>query len=159
MGVNGVPDCAMTSGLCRFVTMVISHAGIYSGYVQDLLAQANYFRDAGNLETYRTSCHFLPFINNEAKDGQNAVYKENFQTLSKLVLVMAEEDSMVHPKESEHFGYFKDGSRSELVAMREAPWYKEDWFGLKTLDEAKKIEFYTTPGDHLRFTKAWFAVF
>jgi hypothetical protein len=39
--------------------------------------------------------------------------------------------------------------------MRDAPWYKEDWFGLKSLDEAKKIEFHSTPGNHLRFKKDW----
>ena len=43
---------------------------------------------------------------------------------------------------------------TELVAMRDAPWYKEDWFGLKSLDAAKKIEFHSTPGNHLRFKKA-----
>jgi len=66
---------------------------------------------------------------------------------------MAEGDTMVHPKESEHFGYFRDGSRRELVAMKDAPWYTEDWFGLKSLDEAHKIDFHSTPGNHLRFTK------
>ena len=155
MGVNGLPDCPLTSGLCRLLASVISHVGVYSSFVQDRLAQANYFRDAANLEAYRASCHFLPFINNEIQGpgNQNSIHKSNFESLQKLVLVMAQNDSMVHPKESEHFGYFKDGSRTELVAMRDAPWYKEDWFGLKSLDEAKKIEFHSTPGNHLRFKK------
>ncbi|CAE7194451.1 ppt-1 [Symbiodinium sp. CCMP2456] len=82
---------------------------------------------------------------------ENATYKENFKSLEKLVLVMAEDDTMVHPKESEHFGYFKDGSRETLVAMRDAPWYTDDWFGLKSLDQDKKIDFFSTPGNHLRF--------
>ena len=34
--------------------------------VQNHLAQANYYRDAANLDTYRSHAHFLPFINNEA---------------------------------------------------------------------------------------------
>merc|ERR1712048_401951 len=97
--------------------------------------------------------HFLPYINNEVKGKENLTYTANFKSLTKLVLVMAEDDTMVHPKESEHFGYFKDGSRKELVAMKDAPWYTEDWFGLKTLDEAKKIDQFSTPGDHLRFKK------
>merc|ERR1711920_551985 len=80
-------------------------------------------------------------------------YSQNFKSLEKLVLVMAAGDTMVKPKESEHFGFFKDGSMSELVDMRDAPWYTEDWFGLKSLDQAKKIDQYTTPGDHLRFTR------
>jgi hypothetical protein len=32
-------------------------------------------------------------------------------------------------------------------------WYKEDRFGLKTLDEAGKIDMFTTPGEHLKFTE------
>mmetsp|Transcript_96490 Transcript_96490/g.171555 ORF Transcript_96490/g.171555 Transcript_96490/m.171555 type:complete len:333 (-) Transcript_96490:256-1254(-) len=155
MGVNGLPQCPMNvTGvgiLCRTVDAIVSHAGVYTGYVQNHLAQANYFRDAENLETYRSHGHFLPYINNEVKGKENTTYTENFKSLEKLVLVMAEDDTMVHPKESEHFGFFKDGSRTELVAMKDAPWYQEDWFGLKSLDEAKKIDFHSTPGNHLRF--------
>merc|ERR1711907_231020 len=95
----------------------------------------------------------MPYINNEVKGKENATYSANFKSLEKLVLVMAEGDTMVHPKESEHFGYFKDGSDTELIAMKDAAWYTEDWFGLKSLDEAKKIDFYSTPGNHLRFTE------
>ncbi len=157
MGVNGLPQCPMSvpgvGVLCRAVDAIVSHAGVYSSFVQNRLAQANYYRDAENLGQYRTHGHFLPYINNEVQGHQNATYKKNFQSLDKLVLVMAEDDTMVHPKESEHFGYFKDGSRTQLVAMRDAPWYTEDWFGLKSLDQAKKIEFHSTPGNHLRFKK------
>ena len=37
--------------------------------------------------------------------------------------------------------------------MRETDWYKQDLFGLKTVDEAGKILFDTTNGDHLQFTQ------
>jgi len=104
------------------------------------------------MKTYRKDAHFLPYINNEVPGHQNSSYTQNFKSLEKLVLVMAEDDSMVHPKESEHFGYFKDGSDKELISMKSAPWYTEDWFGLRSLDEAQKIDFYSTPGNHLRFT-------
>merc|ERR1711920_220516 len=157
MGVSGLPQCPMNirilGAICRGVDAIVSHAAVYTQFVQNRLAQANYYRDAGNLEEYRAKGHFMPYINNEVKGKENATYKDNFKALEKLVLVMAEDDSMVHPKESEHFGYFKDGSRTQLVAMKDAAWYTEDWFGLKSLDEAKKIDFYSTPGNHLRFGK------
>merc|ERR1712050_152049 len=139
--------------ICRGVDAILSHAAIYSDFVQKRLAQANYYRDAGNLDEYRAKCHFLPYINNEVKGKENATYTANFKALKKLVLVMAEDDTMVHPKESEDFGYVRDGSRTQLVAMRDAPWYTEDWFGLKSLDEGNKIDVHSTPGNHLRFTK------
>merc|ERR1711879_518416 len=90
--------------------------GTYTVFVQDHLAQANYFRDPTKLSEYRKECHFLPYINNEATTGKNATYKSNFVNLNKLVLVMAEGDSVVHPKESEHFGFYEDESTTKLVA-------------------------------------------
>jgi len=156
MGVAAIPKCPINvTGLgviCKSVD-ALAALGVYTRYVQDHLAQANYYRDPKKLETYRKDGHFLPYINNEVKGKENATYSENFKSLEKLVLVMAASDTMVKPKESEHFGFFKDGSMSELVDMRDAPWYTEDWFGLRTLDQAKKIDQFTTPGDHLRFTK------
>merc|ERR1712226_455910 len=157
MGVSGLPQCPMNirilGAICRGVDAIVSHAAVYTQYVQNRLAQANYYRDAGNLEEYRAKGHFMPYINNEVKGKENATYTANFKALEKLVLVMAEGDTMVQPRESEHFGYFRDGSRKELIAMKDAPWYTEDWFGLKSLDQAGKIEFHSTPGNHLRFTK------
>ena len=58
-----------------------------------------------------------PSSHSQVSGKQNATYKQNFQSLEKLVLVMAEDDTMVHPKESEHFGYFKDGSRAMVVTL------------------------------------------
>lgn len=156
MGVAGLPQCPMNvtglGAICRTIDWILGF-GVYSSFVQNHLAQANYFRDPTDLANYRAHGHFLPYINNEILGKKNATYADNFKALDKLVLVMAEDDTMVHPKESEHFGFFKDGSDRELVAMRDAPWYTEDWFGLRSLDEAKKIDFYGTPGNHLRFTE------
>lgn len=56
-------------------------------------------------------------------------------------------------QESEHFGFFKEGSMFEMLDMHATPWYVGDWFGLRTLDEAGRVDRYTTPGNHLRFTR------
>lgn len=155
MGVAGLPHCPLNVPglelLCKAVDDLVS-LGAYTSVVQGHLAQANYYRDPKRLPTYRDSAHFLPYINNEVKGKENKTFADNFKSLDKLVLVMASGDTMVQPKESEHFGYFQDGSMSDKVDMRSAPWYMQDWFGLRTLDEAKKIDFHETPGDHLRFT-------
>jgi len=154
MGVASLPKCPLSipglASLCKAVDDILD-LGVYSSIVQNHLAQANYYRFPPDLATYRKQAHFLPSISNEGKD--NATYTANFKSLERLVLVMAKDDTMVHPKESEHFGFFAEGPSWELVSMRDAPWYAEDWFGLKTLDMAGKIDHHTTPGDHLRFTQ------
>ena len=40
-----------------------------------------------------------------------------------------------------------------IVPMRESDGYKADWIGLKTLDAAKKIDFLSFEGEHIRFSQ------
>lgn len=94
---------------------------------------------------------FLPDLNNENKI--NTDYKKRMESLNKMVLVKAKDDTMIIPNDSEWYGFFKNNSVDKWT-MEEAPYY--DLFGLKTLNEAKKIDFYTTPGDHLRFTQEFY---
>lgn len=144
--------------------------------VVDLIAQANYFRDPLRIDAYlkhskhatfvSMQCHlcpnfrffafckaaFLPDLNNE-KIPLNQTYKDNFIKLRKLVLVRASEDTQVYPKESEWFGMYRDGDPyKHVLGFNETRWYQEDLFGLKTLDQAGKVHFLSTNGDHLRFS-------
>ena len=59
---------------------------------------------------------------------------------------------MVEPNDSEWFGFYADGSKTQAIPMHKTQWYLEDSFGLQTLDKAGKIFFETTPGDHLQFS-------
>merc|ERR1739848_911827 len=65
---------------------------------QNHLAQANYYRDPMHLDSYLSKVHFLPYINNEVVGQENATYAKNFAALEKLALLMALDDSMVHPR-------------------------------------------------------------
>jgi len=56
--------------------------------------------------------------------------------------------------ENEHWGAMDDAPHGDVILqMKDTKFYKEDLFGLKTADEAGKIFFEETTGDHLRFTK------
>ena len=44
----------------------------------------------------------------------------------------------------------------EKFVPRESPIYLEDWIGLRALDEAGKLVFLDTDGNHLIFTDEWF---
>merc|ERR1711957_398511 len=108
MGVASLPQCPLMIPvlglLCKAIDDIVD-LGVYVQYVQNHLAQANYFRNSRNLEAFRKGGHFLPYINNEVPGKANSTYSDNFKALEKLVLVMASDDTMVHPKESEHFGF------------------------------------------------------
>jgi len=59
-------------------------------------------------------------------------------------MVMFEDESIVQPKESEWFGYFKDGQDKEMVSLQDSRLYKEVNFSkLKCI--------YFTQTEHLLF--------
>lgn len=148
-GVAGFPRCDYSFFICNWFDKFLGYLA-YTPFTQKNLAQSNYFRDPNRIKEYLSGCQFLPEVNNE--NEINAQYKTNFESLDKLVLVKALEDTMIFPKESEWFGFYKDGSGSEILPMNETSWYIENLFGLKTLDKAGKLVFETTPGNHLQIS-------
>ena len=68
------------------------------------------------------------------------------------MLVMFSEDHMVYPKESEWFQTLD--SKGNLLNLEDSDFYKQDYIGVKTLNEAGKIKFVSIKGDHLRFQES-----
>lgn len=66
---------------------------------------------------------FLADINNEREINES--YRTNLQKLENLVLVQFEDETIVQPKESEWFGYFRTGSDKEMVAMENTTLFTE----------------------------------
>merc|ERR1712224_1047326 len=96
----------------------------------------------------------MPDINNERNPHES--YTENFKSVNKIGLVKALKDEMVYPNDSEWFGFYKDGDEKTIVEMKDIDWYKNDLFGLKSMDQMGKLNAtISTPGDHLRFSDAW----
>jgi len=106
-------------------------------------------------DEYREKSVFLADINNE-KSPRNETYKTNLTKLTNLVLVKFLNETIVEPKESEWFEFYAPGQENVIVSLKESPLYKEDWIGLKTLDEAGKLKFISVEGDHLQFNLKWF---
>jgi palmitoyl-protein thioesterase len=46
---------------------------------------------------------------------------------------------------------------SQVIPLRETQLYKEDWLGLKKMDQEEKLVFIDLEEDHLRFTMKWLA--
>ncbi|KAG6586588.1 Palmitoyl-protein thioesterase 1 [Phytophthora cinnamomi] len=150
-GVGGLPRCSPLNIICKEIDKLIGEA-VYTERVQNRIAQANYYRDPLRIEAYLKHAQFLPDLNNENTPA-NQTYKDNFIKLQNLVLVCANKDTQVFPKESEWFGMYQDGDPYKtILGFNETRWYREDLFGLQTLDKAGKVHFLSTDGDHLRFS-------
>jgi len=154
-GVYGLPNCPGENHvICDYVRRMLNY-GAYENWIQSRLVQAQYWHDPLDENTYRKYSQFLSGINN-AKESKNETYKDNLTKLNKLVLVKFNQDSVVDPRGTEWFGYYKPGQGEIMLPYNETSLYTEDWIGLKKLDEDGKVDFLSVEGDHLRFTDEFF---
>ncbi|XVF33607.1 hypothetical protein REPUB_Repub17cG0182600 [Reevesia pubescens] len=151
-GTASVPLCG-SSLICKLLDSLIK-LEIYSNYVQEHLAPSGYLKIPTDIDDYLEGCRFLPKLNNEINGTRNSTYKERFASLQNLVLIMFEDDTVLIPKETSWFGYFPDGAFDPILPPQETKLYKEDWIGLKTLDEAGKVKFINVSGNHLGISKS-----
>ena len=125
----------------------------WSSLVQSRLVPAQYFRDPGqDLEDYLAYSNFLADVNNE-RAVKNATYKENLRGLDRFVMYMFSEDVTVVPKESAHFDdVVGTGEEAKITKLKDRQLYKEDWLGLRDLDEKGRLEFRVAEGGHMQIT-------
>lgn len=152
-GVFGLPHCPGSTTICEYVRKLLD-IGAYVSFVQDMLVQAEYWHDPLHEDEYKAKSVFLADINQE--NNVNQTYKTNLMKITNLVLVKFLQDTMVIPKESEWFGFYKPGQDKELYTMFESPLYTEDKLGLKALNATGRIHFLSSDTDHLQFKEQWF---
>jgi len=151
-GVYGFPKCPGSSKMCDLVRKLLNF-GAYS-WIQNFLVQAEYWHDSINEDAYKSKSVFLADINCEME--KKSIYRDNLLKLANFVLVLFTEDTMVEPKESEWFGFYKKGQAQDLYNFTESPLYTEDWIGLKQLNNDGRLHFLSVEGDHLHFSEEWF---
>ena len=132
---------------------------VLTAVIEDLLyaSPLNYFMDSVNYDLYLKNIHFFPDLNNER--GSNATKerrKKNFIQLRRLVMIGGPHDGIVVPWQSELFGFFDDKGYTKdeknILSMNQTRFYKEDLFGLKTLDENNAITMHNVPNvNHFEF--------
>mmetsp|Transcript_12920 Transcript_12920/g.25741 ORF Transcript_12920/g.25741 Transcript_12920/m.25741 type:complete len:311 (-) Transcript_12920:46-978(-) len=153
-GVFGMPRCTEPAFLCDTMRQLLE-MGAYLSIVQSRLVQAQYWHDPLHHDEYLKDNIFLPAINNEL-GTKNATYSGRLSQLENLVLVMFENDTMVIPRESAWFGFYKDGQGKEVETLEDSRLYKEDWLGLQALNEKGKLHKLQSPGNHLQMPKGYF---
>ena len=121
--------------------------------MQTRLVPAQYFRDAEQMEEYLEGSNFLADVNNEREEGRrNETYRENLKRLERFVMYVFRNDTTVIPKES---GWFSEVNKTSGVetGLRERRMYKEDWLGLRDLDERGRLEMREVPGGHMQLSE------
>lgn len=152
-GVYGFPHCPGSWFVCKEVDRLLD-MGAYTDFVQSRLVQAQYWHDPLDEEKYRTHSRFIADINQETEVKQE--YKQNLMKVSNITFVMFNKDSMVVPKESEWFGFYKPGQATELMTLQESPIWTEDRLGLKEMAEtAGRLSFLKIEADHLQVPAAF----
>lgn len=155
MGVAGFPNCnpsGIIKGICDTIAEACG-ALAYTDVVQNHLFQANYFRDPKRVNTtaYKTHSAIAQW-NNENPAKVNPLYKKNFASVKSYNMIKAMKDTMVFPNAGEWWGEFTPGQFKDIQTIKETDLYKQDLFGLQTVDMAGKINYNTTAGEHLQFT-------
>ncbi|EOO01063.1 putative palmitoyl-protein thioesterase 1 protein [Phaeoacremonium minimum UCRPA7] len=147
-GISSFRDCPFNDWVCKGAMALLKY-NTWSGFVQNRLVPAQYYRDPLEYDQYLENSNFLADINNE-RVLKNVTYKENLAKLVNLVLYMFEEDTTVIPKET---AWFEEVNGTEITPLRARKLYSEDWLGLRELDRKGGLKFRTTPGDHMQLSE------
>ncbi|SMQ54755.1 unnamed protein product [Zymoseptoria tritici ST99CH_1A5] len=151
-GIAELKACGTWDLLCKGA-LALARGNIWSAYVQSHVIPAQYFRSVNDTtglgsEEYLSSSGWLARMNNEL-EVKNSTYKQRISELENFVMFIFEEDTTVIPKES---GWFAEvnGTDGKVTELRERRMFKEDWLGLRELDEKGGLVFETTEGEHMQ---------
>lgn len=145
MGIAKIP-CDYVHFLCNLEEDA-AETIIYSKMIQKLVAPADYFRVTRKYKTYLDKT-FLAEINNEKT--KNMTYYEKFSSLNQVLLIKFTLDKTIYPKESEWFEYLDE--KDNLVSLYDSPFYKDDYIGLRYLNENGRVRFIEWEHEHAKFT-------
>jgi palmitoyl-protein thioesterase len=155
---NGIAEfqvCGAYDFLCKGATALIK-GNAWTDYVQSHVVPAQYYRTLNQTtglasDDYLEHSSFLADINNE-RALKNVAYAKEVSSLENLVMYVFENDTTVIPKES---GWFAEVNSTDpenpiITPLRNRTIYKEDWIGLKKLDEKGRLHFKIAPGGHMQ---------
>jgi palmitoyl-protein thioesterase len=88
---------------------------------------------------------------------QHPEYATNFNLVEKYVMIRGMKDTMIWPNQGEWWQLPNEDPKlwtkeAAVEPMNETSLYKTNAFGLKDADEAGKIIYESSPGDHMQFT-------
>jgi palmitoyl-protein thioesterase len=150
-GIAKYQICKDGDWLCKSYVGLLK-ANTWGTWVQGHLVPSQYFKATNDTtgegaEEYLENSNFLADINNE-RVLKNVSYAKNLAALDNFVMYLFEDDETVIPKESGWFAY-TNGTDGKVTQLRDRAIYKEDWIGLRALDQKGGLHFETTEGGHM----------
>lgn len=154
-GIAQFQTCGTWDFVCKGAIAAVK-GNVWGEWVQNNIVPAQYYRETNETtglgsEEYLVAADFLADINNE-RTLKNVDYKKRVAGLEKFVMYVFEDDKTVLPKESGWFAEVNTTS-GEVFELRNRTMYKEDWLGLRELDEKRGLVFRSAPGEHMRLTE------
>jgi palmitoyl-protein thioesterase len=142
----------------NLITLVSPHGGVYfknkinSGeyyneFYQSHLSIMNYWRNPILLQTYLEKCIYLPYINNEKPHESSVRNRNNIINLSNFVMIWSKNDEVLAPPESGKFSLYD--AQINIIPLEETVFYKNDYLGLKLLNEKDGLHIYETNCTHV----------
>ncbi|KAJ6239224.1 lysosomal thioesterase ppt2 [Anaeramoeba flamelloides] len=145
MGIFGIPVLEY-----KWLAEALQKAP-YVPFLQKTFTFAQYWKDVFKYDDYLKECAFLPYLNNE-RAVKNDTYRKNIMSLNQFVLVMSNKDTTIVPKESSWFSFWDDKMK-KIIPYNTTQAYKEDWIGLRTLNENGRLQFRSCDCHHPDYPK------
>jgi palmitoyl-protein thioesterase len=143
----------------NLITLVAPHGGVfwpntknnglmYNDFFQNFLSIASYWRNPTILDTYLSSCSYLPSLNNEVWcEEESPIHRRNIRNLSNFVMIWSPEDTVLNPPESGKFSFFDE--ELNVIPLEKTDLYQSDKLGLKYLNYIGGLHTYATNCSHV----------
>ncbi|KAK5612317.1 hypothetical protein CRENBAI_016305 [Crenichthys baileyi] len=117
--------------ICRAVLSTSPNHNVHT-FISLSSPLAGQYGDPHHRAGYLRSNTFLPLVNGEKPHKFITDWRENVLRIKKMVLIGGPDDGVITPWQSSHYGFYD--TNEDVVEMRNQEFYKNDTFGLKTLD-------------------------
>ncbi len=155
MGVSAIPTlkCGV---VCEGLNFLVSNYNYANPQLIDRLGPASYWKYRFHYDQYMKHNTYLKDLNNEGPK-KNANYKKRIISLNKMLLVKGSLDTIISPRESSWFEFY-DQTGLRIVPLKQSDFYKNDYLGIKALDQKNKLKFVSFNKEHVEYTEKEFAI-
>jgi len=162
-GQFGVPGLGGQAGIMKELDETMTMIGdccVYEEWAQESFSFPGYWKDPKKYKTYLAHSSFLADLNNE-RAKKNQTYKKAITSLKQMALSYSLVDEILQPKETGWFesyapqGFFHFGAPT-LVTLNASLFYRDDWLGIRTLDQSGRLTKFRTTCKHGDYSSACF---